>query len=123
MKRETVAQSPCWCPCAKVYWMVSSGSGAACGALRRNFIIPCPVAFPARFLKNSAAVSTTPTFCATAEAIHWFRDTPSSLASLSAAFLIERGSFNGYVALLIVSPSSAVQPGQRFEFQTVHQPM
>jgi hypothetical protein len=29
-------------------------------------------------LKNSAAVSTTPTFSATAEAIHWFRETPSS---------------------------------------------
>jgi len=40
-----------------------------------------PVAFPARFLKNSAAVSTTPTFSATATAIHWFNDTPSSFAS------------------------------------------
>jgi hypothetical protein len=39
------------------------------GAVRRNFIRPAPVAFPVRFLKKSAAVSTT-TFCATAEAFH-----------------------------------------------------
>jgi len=30
------------------------------GAVRRNFIKPAPVAFPVRFLKKSAAVSTTP---------------------------------------------------------------
>jgi len=48
----------------------SPGSGAVLGAVRRNLIKPAPVAFPARFLKKSAAVSTTPTFCATAEAIH-----------------------------------------------------
>jgi len=49
---------------------VSSGSGATFGAIRRNFIKPAPVAFPARFLKKSAAVSTTPSFSATAAAIH-----------------------------------------------------
>ena len=48
----------------------SPGSGATFGAVRRNFINPAPAAFPARFLKKSAAVSTTPTFWATAEAIH-----------------------------------------------------
>ncbi len=58
----------------------SSVSGPAFGAVRRNFIKPAPVAFPARFLKKSAGVSTTPTFCATAEAIHWFKETPSSFA-------------------------------------------
>ncbi len=73
----------------------SPGSGAALGAVRRNFIKPAPVAFPARFLKKSAAVSTTPTFWATAEAIHWFKETPSSFAKRCAAFLIETGSFNG----------------------------
>jgi hypothetical protein len=54
----------------RVHRISSPGSGAAFGAVRRNFIKPAPVAFPARFLKKSAAVSTTPTFCATAEAIH-----------------------------------------------------
>jgi hypothetical protein len=67
---------------------------------------PSPWALPARFLKKSAAVSTTPTFSATAAAIHWFYDTPSSFASRWAAFLMERGSFNGWVALLMVSPST-----------------
>ena len=61
----------------------------------RNFISPSPEAWPARILKKSAAVSTPPTFCATAAAIHWFNDTPSSFASRCAAFLIESGSFNG----------------------------
>jgi len=69
------------------------GLGGTSGALRRNFTSPAPVAFPARFLKNSAAVSTTPTFSATA--IHWFRETASSFARRWAAFLIERGSFDG----------------------------
>jgi hypothetical protein len=50
---------------------------------------PSPVALPARFLKKSAAVSTTPTFSATAAAIHWFNDTPSSFASRWAAFLMD----------------------------------
>jgi hypothetical protein len=77
------------------YRCVSSGSGASLGAVRRNFMSPSPVALPARFLKKSAAVSTTPTFSATAAAIHWFSDTPSSFASRWAAFLMERGSFNG----------------------------
>jgi uncharacterized protein len=79
----------------KRHRVASSSAGAALGAARRNFINPLPVALPARFLKNSAAVSTTPTFSATATAIHWFKDTPSSLARRWAAFLIERGSFNG----------------------------
>src|SRR5258706_7101699 len=52
------------------YRIASPGSGAALGAVRRNFIRPAPVAFPARFLKKSASVSTTPTVCATAVAIH-----------------------------------------------------
>ena len=39
------------------------------------------------------------------QAIHWFKDTPSSLASRWAAFLTERGSFKGYVALLMISPN------------------
>jgi hypothetical protein len=34
--------------------MMSSGSGATLGALRRNLISPFPVAWPARFLKKSA---------------------------------------------------------------------
>ena len=51
------------------------------GAVRRAFMSPSPVAFPARFLKNLVAVSTTPTFSATAAAIHWFNDTPFSFAS------------------------------------------
>jgi len=55
------------------------GSGATLGAVRRNFMSPSPVAFLARFFKNS--VSRTPTFSATAAAIHWFNDTPSSFAS------------------------------------------
>ena len=54
------------------YWGVSSGSDASLGAVRRNFMSPSPVALPARFLKKPAAVSTTPTFSATAAAIHWF---------------------------------------------------
>src|SRR5208282_4270609 len=77
------------------YLTLSSGSGGTLGALRRNSISPSPVLLPARFLKNSAAVSTTPTFSATAEAIHWFRETPSSCAKRCAAFLIESGSFKG----------------------------
>jgi hypothetical protein len=48
----------------------SLASGATLGALRKNLISPGPVAFRARFLKKSAAVSTTPTFSATATAIH-----------------------------------------------------
>src|SRR5271165_6058120 len=77
------------------YRSLSSGSGALLGAVRRYFINPSPVAFPARFLKKSDAVSMTPTFSATATAIHWLSDTPSSFASRCAAFLMERGSFNG----------------------------
>src|ERR1700731_1927801 len=77
------------------YRCVSSGSGASLGAVRRNFMSPSPVALPARFLKESAAVSTTPTFSATAAVIHWFNDTPFSCGSRWAAFLMERGSFNG----------------------------
>jgi hypothetical protein len=46
-----------------------------------------------------AAVSITPTSSAIAEAIHWFRVTPSSCAKRSAASLIERGSFKGWGAL------------------------
>jgi hypothetical protein len=49
------------------------------------------VALPARFLKKSAAVSTTPTFSATATAIHWFKDTPSSFASRWGSFLDGQG--------------------------------
>jgi len=81
------------------YLTASSSSGGTSGALRRNFIRPAPVAFPARFLKNSVAVSTTPTFSATATAIHWFSETPSSLGGRWAAFLIDRGSFNGISSL------------------------
>jgi len=98
----------------------SSGSGVTLGARRRNFMSPAPVAFPARFLKNSAAVSTTPTFSATATAIHWFSETPSSLARRCAAFLIDTGSFNGYVALLIVSPFLVGQRGEGL--RTAHPP-
>src|SRR5450432_339508 len=72
---------------------MSSGLGGTFGAVRRNLMSASPEEFPARFLKNSAAVSTTPTFCATAEAIHWLRATPSSLASLCAAFLMEAGGW------------------------------
>src|SRR6266581_4146930 len=97
----------------------SSVSGATRGALRRNFMRPSPLAFPARFLKKSAAVSITPTFSATAAAIHWFRDTPSSFARRWAAFLTEFGSFNGYLGIgfsrqTIVKysiPSAGEEPG------------
>jgi hypothetical protein len=41
--------------------------------------LACPL------FEKSAAVSTTPTFSATAAAIHWFNDTPSSFASRWAA--------------------------------------
>jgi hypothetical protein len=51
------------------------------GACFKSLISPAPVAPSARFLKNPAAVSITPTFSATAVAIHWFSDTPSSFAS------------------------------------------
>ncbi|MGO9271347.1 MAG: hypothetical protein ACLQOO_13995 [Terriglobia bacterium] len=40
------------------------------GALFKNLIRPAPVALPARFLKHSAAVSTTQPYPATAAAIH-----------------------------------------------------
>src|ERR1035441_9507338 len=73
---------------ASRYQSVSSASGAVLGAVRRNFMSPSPVASPARFLKKSAAVSTTPTFSATAAAIHWFNDTPSSFSYRPAAFLV-----------------------------------
>ena len=65
---------------------------------------PSPEALPARFLKKSEAVSITPTFSAAATAIHWFKDTPSSFASRWAAFLMDMGSFNGNLALLIDLP-------------------
>ena len=35
------------------------------------------------------------TFSPAAEAIHWFRETPSTCAKRCAVFLIERGSFKG----------------------------
>jgi hypothetical protein len=108
---RTVIRAPCFdeeFDCG--YRSVSSGSAASLGAVRRNFMSPSPVALPARFLKKSAAVSTTPTFSATAAAIHWFNDTPSSFASRWAAFLMERGSLNGLVALLLVSPSLTARP-------------
>ena len=41
-------------------------SDVAWGAVRRNLTSPSPVALPVHFLKKSAAVSTTPTFSATA---------------------------------------------------------
>jgi len=68
-------------PPEDTYLSLSSGAGADFGAVRRYFISPAPVALPARFLKKSDAVSMTPTFSATATAIHWFKDTPSSFAS------------------------------------------
>jgi len=61
-------------------------------------------------LKKPAAVSDTPTFLATATAIPWFKDKPSSFARRCAAFFIDVGSFNRYVALLMLSPSSADRP-------------
>jgi hypothetical protein len=42
-------------------------------------------ALPARRLRKSDAVSTTPIFWAIATAIHWFSETPSSFASRAAA--------------------------------------
>jgi F-box protein 11 len=58
------------------------------------------------------ALSIAPTFCATAVAIHWLSETPSSLARRAAAALIEAASFNGHVALLIIAPPPpARQPG------------
>jgi len=65
----------------RIFVSAHLASGATLGAVRRAFMSPSPVAFPARFLKNSVAVSTTPTFSATAAAIHWFNDTPFSFAS------------------------------------------
>jgi hypothetical protein len=46
----------------------------------------------------------------------WFKDTPSSFASRCAAFLMDIGSFNGYVALLMVSPSLTGPPDAAQEF-------
>ena len=63
-------------------------------------------------LRQFGGGSTTPTFSATATAIHWFRETPSSAASRCAAFLTEIGSFNGYVALLIHSPLPRDRQGE-----------
>jgi len=54
-----------------------------------------PVPLPARFLKKSAVGFHHPNLSATATAIHWFEDTPSSFANRWAAFLMESGSFNG----------------------------
>ena len=42
--------------------ILSSGSGGVLGTWRRNLNRQSPLAFPARLLKNAAAVSTTPTF-------------------------------------------------------------
>jgi hypothetical protein len=78
----------------------------------------CPLAISGTPEKNSAAVSMTPTFSATAAEIHWFNDTPSSLANRSAARLIESGSFNGYVALLLILPPSKHQPVEESAFET-----
>src|SRR5438552_16575485 len=75
------------------YLSLSSGSGATLGAVRRYFMSPWPVALPARFLKNSAAVSTTPTFLAIATAIHWFKDTLCSFASIAPPSTDLRGFF------------------------------
>src|SRR5713101_3498152 len=111
-----LAIAPLWADFDRAYRILSSASGVFFGAVRRNFMSPSPVALPARFLKKSAAVSTTPTFSATATAIHWFKDTPSSFASRWAAFLMDRGSFKGYVALLMVSPSSKVRPDAAQKF-------
>ncbi len=55
--------------------------------MAQKSVNPAPLAFPARWGKNSAAVSTTPTFSATAAAIHWFRDTPSSLGQALRSLL------------------------------------
>jgi ATP dependent DNA ligase domain len=68
------------------------------GAVRRNLKRPSPVVFPARLLRNSAAVSTTPTFlgdCHCNPLVCW------------AAFLMDKGSCNGYESLLMLSPSLA----------------
>ncbi len=73
----------------------SPGSGARSAARARIACRPSGCASPARRRKNSAAVSTAPTFCATAEAIHWLSDTPSCFASRAAAALIEAGSLRG----------------------------
>ena len=50
---------------------------------------------PARLCRKSRAVRIVPTFPATAEAMNWFKDTPSSLASSAAVFFTEVGSFSG----------------------------
>ena len=52
----------------------------------------------------------------TAAAIHWFNDPPSAFASRWAAFLMERGSFNGQVALLMVSASLTGHPDAAQKF-------
>ncbi len=80
----------------------SKTAGAVLGAVRRYFMRPSPEALPARFLKKSEALSMTPTFPATATAIHRLKDTPSSFASRWAAFLMDMGSFKGNLALLIL---------------------
>jgi len=83
------------------------------GAFFRNFISLAPVGGASgALLEKPAAVPTTPTFSATAAAINRFNDTPSSLASGRADRLTERGSFKGYVALLMVLPFGAARLGQ-----------
>ena len=83
---------------------------------------PAPVAFPARFLKNSAAVSTTPTFSATATAIHWFSETPSSLAKTLGGFLDRQGEFQRIGSLAHRLTFFSSQQGEELELRTAHQP-
>ncbi|WP_394892826.1 hypothetical protein ACG873_15405 [Mesorhizobium sp. AaZ16] len=48
----------------------SPGAGGADGTRSKKAVKPSPVAEPARRFRKSAAVSITPTFWATADAIH-----------------------------------------------------
>ena len=70
-------------------------AGGRSGAASRKGSMSPGTAPPARLPRNSAAASTAPIFWATAAAIHWFRETPSSLASRCAAAFTEAGSLRG----------------------------
>lgn len=63
----------------------SSGRGRVSGTPSRNSSMSDGWMSPARRRRKTAAVSTTPIFCATAAAIHWFSETPSCFARRIAA--------------------------------------
>jgi len=79
-------------------------AGIDLGALRRNFISPSPLPFRA-FAEKFSRCFHDAYFFRHGGGNPLVKDTPSSFASRCAAFLVDSGSFKGYVDLLIVSPS------------------